>query len=252
MNMIVNSLFSRKRKETQLRRKRGAVTCQRGGCAVGKDSDVITCISVIVTMRTWLYWWSWFPQKEIEENSLTTYLLSLWFSFQGCCCHHVEWVVIAFFGRFESSWDWSVLTNYWREGVVRLWVVVTENIGRRRLLSICSDPRIFVDITISSCIISQMIWRVFATGGVWLWVNKSLWHLSVDHREVEAWSDVRSSEGETQCRLLTKNWRKKWLILLQAIVSAALCVKRNIYRYSWWWQWFLMFWKMGKFAYGMH
>ena len=52
MNMIVNSLFSRKRKETQLRRKRGAVTCQWDGCAVGKDSDVITCISVIVTMRT--------------------------------------------------------------------------------------------------------------------------------------------------------------------------------------------------------
>ena len=161
-------------------------------------------------------------------------------------------MVIAFFGRFESSWDWSVLTNYWREGVVRLWVVVTENIGQRRLLSICSDPRIFVDITISSCIISQMIWRVFATGGVWLWVNKSLWHLSVDRREVEAWSDVRSSEGETQCKLLlTKNWRKKWLILLQAIVSASLCVKRNLYWYSWWWQWwqdllhchFQMFWK---------
>ena len=161
-------------------------------------------------------------------------------------------MVIAFFGRFESSLDWSVLTNYWREGVVRLWVVVTENIGRRRLLSICSAPRIFVYITISSCIISQMIWRLFATGGVRVWVNKSFWHLSVDQREVEAWSDVRSSEGETQCKLLTKNWRKKWLILLQAIVSAALCVKRNIYRYSWWWQWFLMFWKMGKFAYGMH
>ena len=53
--MMMNScdiMVFKKRKETQLRRKRGAVTCQWDGCALGEDSDVITCISVIVTMRS--------------------------------------------------------------------------------------------------------------------------------------------------------------------------------------------------------
>ena len=110
-----------------------------------------------------------------------------------------------------------------------------------RRFSICSsDPRIFVCISISPCIINQIIWRLFATRGVWVWVNKSLWHLSVDQREVEAWSDVKSSEGETQRKLgvVDKNWRRKMAnIFLQAIMSAALCVKRNIYWYRRWWQW---------------
>ena len=53
MNMIVIMVFIKeKREETQLRWKMGAVTCQMGGCAVREDSDVITCISVIVTMRS--------------------------------------------------------------------------------------------------------------------------------------------------------------------------------------------------------